>query len=520
MLVRRIHPALSVGARALSSFSSDTATATATATLANNADQTSDDSVGGGGKGTLRRRLLDLTYDKRSAVAVLTQWSREGKRIQKYQLNRIVRELRKYKRYKHALQICEWMTVQPDMKLLQGDYAVHLDLVAKIRGLASAEKFFEDMPERMKGPFTCTALLHTYVQFQLQEKAEALMKEMLHNGFVTCPIPFNDMLTLYLSSGDFNKIPKLVSNMRRYVLPDVITYNLWLTSCSRKDDYKGAEKAYLEMKWGRIIPDWYTFSLLASIYIKSGDESKAREALVEMEKQSSRKQRVAYSSMISLYASLLDRENIDRIWSQMRSLYRKLSDEEYKCMLTSLTKLGDIKEAELLYTEWELVSGTHDSTVLNIILSSYINNGMINKAEKFVERILQKEIMPCYSTWELLCKSYLNKKNIQKVLEYFKKALSSVKKWDPNVKLVQQIHALIIEIGDIEACEKVMLILREAGYVKTEVYNLLLQVYKKAGKMPMNVEERMARDRVSMDEETKRLLNSVCNNCDSEDLSQ
>ena len=48
------------------------------------------------------------------------------------------------------MQICEWMRTQPEMKLLPGDHAVHLDLVAKVRGLASAEKFFEDMPERAK----------------------------------------------------------------------------------------------------------------------------------------------------------------------------------------------------------------------------------------------------------------------------------------------------------------------------------------------------------------------------------
>jgi pentatricopeptide repeat protein len=273
------------------------------------------------------------------------------------------------------MQICEWMILQPNIRLLSGDYAVHLDLVAKVRGLASAEKFFEDMPERMKGSSTCTALLHTYVQFQLGEKAETLMKEMLQNGFVTCPIPFNHVLRLYLLAGDLDKVPKLVKDMKIYVLPDVVTYNLWLTSCARKDDYKGAEKAYLEMKRDIIVPDWYTFSLLASIYIKSGDESKGREALVEMEKQSSRKERAAYSSLISLYASLLDRENVNRIWSKMRSAYRGLSDVEYKNMLTSLTKFGDIKEAEELYNEWELVSVTHDARVPNIILSFYINNG-------------------------------------------------------------------------------------------------------------------------------------------------
>ena len=47
-----------------------------------------------------------------------------------------------------GMQICEWMRTQPEMRLLPGDHAVHLDLVAKVWGLPSAEKFFEDMPER------------------------------------------------------------------------------------------------------------------------------------------------------------------------------------------------------------------------------------------------------------------------------------------------------------------------------------------------------------------------------------
>lgn len=57
------------------------------------------------GKDTLGRRLLKLIYPKRSAVVVLRKWAEEGKSIQKYQLSRVVRELRKYKRFKHALEV-------------------------------------------------------------------------------------------------------------------------------------------------------------------------------------------------------------------------------------------------------------------------------------------------------------------------------------------------------------------------------------------------------------------------------
>ncbi|KAL6978518.1 hypothetical protein U1Q18_020186 [Sarracenia purpurea var. burkii] len=60
---------------------------------------------GAGGRDTLGRRLLSLVYAKRSAVIAIRKWKEEGHTVRKYELNRIVRELRKHKRYKHALEV-------------------------------------------------------------------------------------------------------------------------------------------------------------------------------------------------------------------------------------------------------------------------------------------------------------------------------------------------------------------------------------------------------------------------------
>lgn len=60
---------------------------------------------GGGRRDTLGGRLLRLTYTKRSAVVSIRKWKEEGHTVRKYELNRIVRELRKIKRYKHALEV-------------------------------------------------------------------------------------------------------------------------------------------------------------------------------------------------------------------------------------------------------------------------------------------------------------------------------------------------------------------------------------------------------------------------------
>lgn len=61
--------------------------------------------VKSGGGDTLGRRLLSLVYTKRSAVITLRKWKEEGHVIRKFELNRNVRQLRKLKRYKHALEV-------------------------------------------------------------------------------------------------------------------------------------------------------------------------------------------------------------------------------------------------------------------------------------------------------------------------------------------------------------------------------------------------------------------------------
>ncbi|RWV89687.1 hypothetical protein GW17_00048155 [Ensete ventricosum] len=473
----------------------------------------------GGGRDTLGRRLLSLIYPKRSAVVVLRMWEEEDKPIQKYQLNRVVRELRKYKRYKHALEvcpICEWMTTRSHIKLLPGDYAVHLDLVAKVRGLPSAQKFFEDLPGRMKGPSTCNALLHTYVQYKMTDKAESLMEEMSAQGWLRCSLPYNHMLTLYISTGMLNKIPDLLKDLKRNTSPNEITYNLWLSAFAKKNDVIGAEKVLHQMGKDNVTADWVTYSTLANMYIKAACHDKAKEALVEMEKRVFKKDRVAYCSLISLHAGLLDKDNVYRMWNKMKATFRKMSDMEFKCMLSSLTKLGDIEEAESIYGEWESVSGTQDSRVPNILLAFYIKNDMMEKAEKFLVHIVETGVKPSYTTWELLASGNLRKNRMDKVLDCLKKALSSLEKWEPNVGLVKAVFTELEAMGTVEDAENFLVILRDAGYVTTEIYNSLLRTYVKAGKMPLIVAERMKKDNVEMDKETRHLLRVTSKFCISE----
>ncbi|XP_077244892.1 pentatricopeptide repeat (PPR) superfamily protein isoform X2 [Tasmannia lanceolata] len=465
------------------------------------------------GRDTLGRRILSLIYPKRSAVITIRKWAEEGNSLRKYELNRVVRELRKYKRYKHALEICEWMTGQQDIKLLPGDYAVHLDLISKVRGLASAEKFFEDLPERMRGQPTCTSLLHSYVQHKLPTKAEALMDKMSECGFLRCPLPYNHMLTMYISNGQLEKIPLMIQELKKNTSPDVVTYNLWLSACANQNDVEGAEKVLLELKKRKLDADWFTYSTLTSIYINATLLGKARDALKEMEQRVSKKNRVAYCSLLTLNANLLDKNGVYKIWKKIKSSFLKMNDAEYMSMISSLVKLGDIEEAENLYSEWESVSGTRDSRIPNLLLAVYIKENTMDKAENFHEQMIQRGIVSSYGTWEILAWGYLNTKKMDKVIDCFKKALSSLKKWEPNNEIIRAVFDKLEMLGDIERAEQFLVILRNAGHTTTQIYNSLLRTYVKAGKMPLIVVERMKKDKVELDDETQRLMKMTSKLC-------
>ncbi|ESW16625.1 hypothetical protein PHAVU_007G171700 [Phaseolus vulgaris] len=469
------------------------------------------------GGDTLGRRLLSLVYPKRSAVIVINKWKEEGRAPpRKYQLNRIVRELRREKRYKHALEVCEWMTLQKDIKLVPGDYAVHLDLITKVRGLESAENFFEDLPDRMRGQQTCSALLHSYVQNNLVDKAEALMLKMSECDFLRCPLPYNHMLTLYISNGKLEKVPKIIQELKMNTSPDVVTFNLWLTACASQNDVETAERVLLELKKTKIDPDWVTYSTLTNLYIKSASIEKAGSTVKEMENRTSRKTRVAFSSLLSLHTNMGNKDDVNRIWKKMKASFRKMNDNEYICIISSMVKLGDIAGAEDLYREWESVSGTNDVRVSNILLASYINQDQMELAESFCNQIVQKGVIPCYTTWELFTWGYLKRKDVEKFLDYFSKAISSVNKWRLDQRLVQEAFKIIEKQAHTQGADQLLVILRNAGHVNTDIYNLFLKVYATAGKMPLIVAERMRKDNVKLDEETQRLLDLTSKMCVSD----
>eukprot|EP01018_Ginkgo_biloba_P008859 Gb_20238 [translate_table: standard] len=459
---------------------------------------------------SLYRRLSRLGSPQRSAIAVLDKWVDQGNRLKKVELERFIQELRKYRRYKHALEVSEWMDGHRGLRLALGDYAIRLDLIAKVRDIASAEKYFIELPEFAKNQLSYGALLNCYVKEKLTEKAEALMEKMKELDFASNALPYNNMMTLYMKTGQLEKVPLVIQEMKgNDVTPDTFTYNIRINSCAAVSDIEGAEKVLDEMKRdGRVNDDWTVYSNLAAIYIDSGLVDKAESALREIEKKMPRKDRTAYNFLITMYASIRNIVEVYRIWRLLKVAFPKLTNTSYICILTSLVKLGDVPGAEKCFEEWESDGLSYDIRVPNVLIGAYVGKGMLEKAELFLEHALEKGGKPNFRTWEMFVDGYLENKKFDQAVETMKQAISKVKyrEWQPTPAKALAILKYFEELGDVDGAEDFFKRLRGVDHVSTDTYNSLLCTYIQAGKSTSRVLKRMKLDKIDPNEETDRLL--------------
>lgn len=353
------------------------------------------------------------------------------------------------------------------------DFAIRVDLIAKVRGIACAENYFDNLPEVAKIQPTYGALLNSYVREKLTEKAEVHMKKMKELGYATTTLPYNELLTLYRNTGKFEKVSFVMQEMEKNnISQDKFTYNIRMSICAIMSDIDGVEKILEEMRCNPLVDiDWSTCGNLANIYIKAGCFDKAELTLKEMEKKMNRKDREAFNYIITLCASAGNKDRVLRMWHLLKLSFPKLTNMSFICMLTSLLKLGDLEGAENIFKEWESAGLTYDFRVPNILLDAYVRKGLIEKAEFLLEHILEGKENPISKTWEIIAEGYLKNTQIDKAVHAMNKALSSMEQggWQPKPANLLFILKHFQEHGDVVHTEQYLKMLRDMNFESKEI---------------------------------------------------
>ncbi|XP_057501823.1 LOW QUALITY PROTEIN: pentatricopeptide repeat-containing protein At5g09450, mitochondrial-like [Actinidia eriantha] len=348
----------------------------------------------------LRSRIFRLRLPKRSATNVLQKWASEGRETTVSDLRHISGELRQSRRFKHALEISEWMVSHEEFKLSDSDYAVRIDLMTKVFGVDAAERYFEGLPPTLKTGETYTALLHSFAREKLVDKAEDLYERVKEANLSLSALTYNEMMTLYMSVGQVQKVPFVIEELKHQkVAPDLFTYNLWISSCAATMDINGVRRILEEMTGDSGSDEgWVRYTTLANIYITSGNLVNAEpdaSSLVESEKGITQREWITYDFLIILYTGLGNKDKLDQIWKSLRMTKQKMTSRNYVCILSSYLVLGHLREAGEVVDQWkQSVATDFDDSTCNRLLKAFSDAGLIENGKTLRVLLNEKAALP------------------------------------------------------------------------------------------------------------------------------
>ncbi|CAA3013086.1 pentatricopeptide repeat-containing protein At1g02150 [Olea europaea var. sylvestris] len=421
------------------------------------------------------KRITMMENPRMGSASVLNEVENDGKYLTKWELCRVVKELRKFRRYNHALEVYEWMINRGEKyRITSSDTAIQLDLIAKVHGILNAEEYFKKLPDALKDKRVYGALLNAYVRAGIREKAESLISKMRNRGYASHALPFNVMMTLYMNLKDYEKVESLISEMmEKNISLDIYSYNIWLSSRGSQGSLEKLEQAFEQMLLDTTInPNWTTFSTMATMYLKLGQLEKAEDCLKKVETRITGRDRIPYHYLMSLYGSLGIKEEVHRIWNTYKATFTTIPNLGYHAVISSLIRLDDVEGAEKIYDEWLSVKSVYDPRIGNLLLSSHVRKGLSEKAESFFDQMIEGGGQPSSMTWEILSEHHIKNRRISNALSCLKNAVSAggSKGWRPKAINVSSILKISEQEADIASKDALLEVLKQVGCLDDEVY--------------------------------------------------
>ncbi|XP_047067313.1 pentatricopeptide repeat-containing protein At5g09450, mitochondrial-like [Lolium rigidum] len=353
-----------------------------------------DEAVIVGGEGDdLRSRVFRLRLAKRSATEALGKWAGEGRAAPAPELRRIARDLSRARRFKHALEVAEWMKTHNESDLSENDYGMRIDLITRVFGANAAEDFFEKLPPGAKSLEAYTALLHSYARSKMTDKAERLFQRMKDANLSIDVLVYNEMMTLYISVGELDKVPAVAEGLKRAnVSPDLFTYNLRVSAAAASMDLEVFKGILDEMSRDPNSNEgWALYQNLAGIYVDATQLVSSGHSLVEAEAKISQREWITYDFLVILHAGLGNLDRVKDIWKSMQMTSQRMTSRNYVCVLSSYLMCGQLKDAAEIVDEWQRSKAPEfDISACNKLFDAFLGAGFTETADSFRELMLQK----------------------------------------------------------------------------------------------------------------------------------
>lgn len=431
----------------------------------------------------LYRRLSRVGIPDKSVVPVLDQWIAEGRDVDQSELRIIIKELRNYRRFKHALEISQWMTEKRYMILSASDVAVRLHLIAKVCGIEQAENFFRNTPKQSRTLEVYGALLGCYAQEKCVDKAEATLQKMRELGFPLSILNYNTVLSLYFRTGNREKADILMHELdMKGVKLDRVTYNILLNAYGAISDIDEFQKILAKIESDPNLDiDWNVYANAAYHYQRFGFPERAFNLLQKSEKLAllTNKKHEAFACILAIYATIGKREDVLRVWKKCKAY--NVSNLCYKKMMSSILKFDDIDTAEEILEGWEASNLSKDFRVPNFLIRAYCEKGLMEKAESLIERANSKGWeKPNLFTWHWMSSGYVQSNQMAKAIEAMERAIVEhfpQGNWKPDRETLAACLKHLTEDGDADRSGNFVRLLQDHDIISAEVHARLVEYF-------------------------------------------
>ncbi|WCJ43995.1 Tetratricopeptide repeat (TPR)-like superfamily protein [Euphorbia peplus] len=459
----------------------------------------------------LKNQILRLKVGGgQSVTSVLQSWLANGYTVTFSHLRYISQLLVNSNRYKPALEIFTWMETRYNSRNSASDNAMRLELIIKVHGITQAEHYFKLMPDSASRKAAFLPLLRAYVQQRDVVKAEAFMMNLNDSGFLVSPHPFNEMMKLYMSTSQLEKVGFVILQMKRNRIPlNILSYNLWMSSFCGMSLVTKVEMVYKEMMSDQNVDvGWSTLVTLANTYTKAGIVEKALWALKMAEKKLSTNYRLGYFFLITQYCSLRNKEGVQRVWESSKGVGERITCANYICILSCFVKLDDLVEAEKVFVDWESSCRNYDIRVSNVLLAAYVRKGLISRAESLHLRTLQRGGRPNFKTWEILLEGWVKSHEMDKAITAMNRIFCLLKHcdWRPSPGNLIAIAEHLEKQGSFGDANRYIRVVHHFGLASLPLYKIFLRMHLNAKRTAFDLLKMMEKDKVGMDDETSSLV--------------